>query len=669
MRFLSPLALVGLALIALPIAIHLLVRRRAQRLDFPSLKFLRDTHSFRLRPRHIQQPLLLTLRVAAIACLVLGLSRPLISFNARTPRMHVILLDASLSMQARGRTEAAREQARSLINGLAAGERAAVIAFSTDSVLLSAMTFDKRKLSDATDRYQPTSGAANYAAGLMAADALLHSEPAGETWIDLVSDFQSSGLAPEHLTGLAYGLLQRAQIKTHPIGAKLERNAFLVDEQVTAGESGDEIDASEIVATADERSGIRKSWMIDSREGERIDVKWRTESNGQVTARIRTVTPDDFDADDERFLAFASPRKGRALLIEREGDDAVPYLRAALDATAADLGDKRFTVERKASLPGSASELSSYSLVTLTLHGRPRADELRVMSDYARAGGTVWLCISNDVNTAEWDQFANTEEGRAFPFAAIERRSDPHAASGFGSADADAPALRFMSNQALTAMRAVRMHDGFAVTPRVEAATIMRWNDGTVAFVSADVGSGRVLLLATSPARAAGDLGISATFPALASSIAQLSVSHKEPIAREVGQPVNLGLVPSAPVKIVDAKGKETTGPARDLIMHPAAYFPGSGIFRVETDGFTTNLAINGPAAESESALASDADIERAFKPQAGVPETQTTLWQDSTERDRGRWRYFLFAALMLLILEMWIAMRQRGRARMRDEG
>src|SRR4051812_45487878 len=119
MLFLAPLTLVGLVLVALPVVIHLLARRRGQRLDFPSLQFLRETPSFKLRPRRIRAPALLALRAAAIILLIFGLARPLFTHQSETRgTIHFILIDASLSMKARGRAEAAKEQARAIINKL-----------------------------------------------------------------------------------------------------------------------------------------------------------------------------------------------------------------------------------------------------------------------------------------------------------------------------------------------------------------------------------------------------------------------------------------------------------------------------------------------------------------------------------------------------------------------
>jgi len=75
--FLSPLALLGIGLLALPLIIHTLARKQARRFDFPSLEFIRETKNFRLRPRRIQDPLLLVLRLIALLFVIAGLARPL----------------------------------------------------------------------------------------------------------------------------------------------------------------------------------------------------------------------------------------------------------------------------------------------------------------------------------------------------------------------------------------------------------------------------------------------------------------------------------------------------------------------------------------------------------------------------------------------------------------
>lgn len=75
--WLNAAALAGLALVALPIAIHLLVRRQTRTLLYPSLRFLRETALAAFRRQRIQDAALLMCRVAIIAAAAAALAAPL----------------------------------------------------------------------------------------------------------------------------------------------------------------------------------------------------------------------------------------------------------------------------------------------------------------------------------------------------------------------------------------------------------------------------------------------------------------------------------------------------------------------------------------------------------------------------------------------------------------
>ncbi len=82
--WMAPAALLGLALIALPIAIHLLVRQHARTLAFPSLRFLRETQLAAFRRRRIEDAALLACRAAIIALAAVALAGPVLQTAART---------------------------------------------------------------------------------------------------------------------------------------------------------------------------------------------------------------------------------------------------------------------------------------------------------------------------------------------------------------------------------------------------------------------------------------------------------------------------------------------------------------------------------------------------------------------------------------------------------
>jgi hypothetical protein len=81
--WLQPLALWALATLAIPILIHLLVRQRGRRLLFPSLRFVRATGLAAIRRRAISDWLLLSVRLAALACAVAALAGPVLLTSSR----------------------------------------------------------------------------------------------------------------------------------------------------------------------------------------------------------------------------------------------------------------------------------------------------------------------------------------------------------------------------------------------------------------------------------------------------------------------------------------------------------------------------------------------------------------------------------------------------------
>jgi hypothetical protein len=347
----------------------------------------------------------------------------------------------------------------------------------------------------------------------------------------------------------------------------------------------------------------------------------------------------------------------RVLLVEDEGSASL-YLRAALEASS----DERAAgvkLDRARQLPDNEADLGSYSLVVLTLHGAPRENEAGVLTEYARSGGTVWMFLARDLDAESWSALAHSEEGRELPFESMTRISGQ--GLSFGTADTDAPQLRAMGEGALASLRAVRINAGYALAPRVSAETLMRWNDGRPAFVSTRVGEGAILLLGSSPERASGEMGASPSLPALASAIARSSNVVREPLSRTIGEAVRLNVALDADVKITNSEGRVSETKARELVTKPLAYFDEAGIYRLEFAGAQKFLAFNPASSESERALATEDRLKQIFS----VEKTGTSVTgnvnnrREALERSNSTWRYFLVAAFLLLLAELFVAMRQ----------
>src|SRR5438552_3941615 len=132
MTFIHPALLAGLALAALPVVLHLILRQQPKRLAFPAFRFLARKATSNRRRMRLRHLLLLLLRILMVALMCLALARPRVvnerfNFGGDRPAAAVIVIDTSLSMgytvAERTRLEEAKARALELVNTLPAGSR------------------------------------------------------------------------------------------------------------------------------------------------------------------------------------------------------------------------------------------------------------------------------------------------------------------------------------------------------------------------------------------------------------------------------------------------------------------------------------------------------------------------------------------------------------------
>ncbi|GAB5409820.1 MAG: hypothetical protein BalsKO_21850 [Balneolaceae bacterium] len=124
MSFLSPLFLIAISAVGLPLIIHLLNLRRPQRVKFSTLAFFKELQKTTIRKIKVKRYLLLLLRLLAIACLAIVLARPFLppgignSINSQAPSLNAILIDNSISMSRIGGKGPLMEQAKEIVKSI-----------------------------------------------------------------------------------------------------------------------------------------------------------------------------------------------------------------------------------------------------------------------------------------------------------------------------------------------------------------------------------------------------------------------------------------------------------------------------------------------------------------------------------------------------------------------
>src|SRR5262245_10268288 len=199
MQFLTPLFLVGLAGLAIPVILHLIQKERKNVVQFPSLMFLRRIPYQSVQRRRIRHWFLLMMRLAALALIVLAFGRPFFrrqdvgAAASSGAREVVILLDRSYSMGYGDRWQRAVGAARDAVNGLRGQDRGSVVFFGSGAEVALRSTADKGRLQAALASVETSASTTRYGPALKLAGSILGESALPRKEVILISDFQRSG--------------------------------------------------------------------------------------------------------------------------------------------------------------------------------------------------------------------------------------------------------------------------------------------------------------------------------------------------------------------------------------------------------------------------------------------------------------------------------------------
>src|ERR1051325_3006185 len=135
MSFLNPILLAGLAAVSIPIIIHLLNRRKFQKVDWAAMRFLKLSVEQNQRRMQIEDLILLIVRCLLLALLALALERPAILSNAtyrsgQSKLTGIVIVDNSYSMGvsdgAQTRFKKTRQAGEQVLDSMPAGSATAV---------------------------------------------------------------------------------------------------------------------------------------------------------------------------------------------------------------------------------------------------------------------------------------------------------------------------------------------------------------------------------------------------------------------------------------------------------------------------------------------------------------------------------------------------------------
>jgi hypothetical protein len=702
MSFLAPLFFLGLTALMVPVFIHLTQRERKTVVEFPSLMFLRKIPYESVQRRRIRDWLLLMLRLAALAVIVLAFARPFLRSQALAAapngaREVVVLLDRSYSMGFAGTWARAQQAAAQAIGDTTPSDRVSVVLFSDAPEVAVRSTPDRSRAIAEINAATPGPGATKYGPALKLAGSMLAESLLPRREVFLVSDFQRAGWQADSTLRLPGGATLTPVAVDGGDGVNLALTPVSIQRVPFEGQERVAVTAGVLNRGDDTVNGLPVQLEMDGRivQTMRVNVAPHasvsttftpiavTASNTRASIRLGEggAAPDAL-ARDNTFYFVVSPAAPLPLMVVGQGgrDESSLYLTRALAIGTA----PKFEVTLQ-SPEALASDTLARSRVLILNDVTVSESVATRLAAFVEGGGGLWLSLGSratwPAGRATWLPVAlgnvvDRTRGAAAKLSAIDyghQIFEPFRAPRSG----DFASARFYGYRALVAAK--------------DATVLARFDTGEPALVEGAQGRGRVVVFASTLDLGWNDLALKPVFLPFVHQVSRRLASYREqPPWLTVGQVLDVAGAEAAaglPTTSSSSAARAVLSPSgqrRDLVpvsgapASPAGSSASSGpsvssvALELAEQGFYEVRGVGrdaGPVIVTAANVdLNESNLDRIDPKElvaavsasgtAGSSAGQDVLPDEAQELAQRVWWYLLFAGILLLIAETVLAQR-----------
>ena len=666
MGFLAPWFLAGLAVLGLPVYVHLLRQYKSKPVKFSSLMFFERRTQSSVKHRRLKYLLLFSVRCLFIVLLVLAFARPYIHSTsiarASGGRNVVFAIDNSFSMRQDDRFPQAKQAALDAIQQMKEGDRGQVISFGGPARLVTDMTADRANLRAAVSAIEPADDTSSYAE---LSRVLRSTAESYKTDVEahVFTDDQKSSL-PAAFSDLK--LDDGTKLIIHPVATKNIPNWTV--ESVEAPRRVFDTKKVRTVATIagfNTEEATRKVTLVaNGKELESKQVK--VPANGRATVEflaldapygftrceIRIDSADKFPDDDHWLFSVERADPKPALLIHSDSDSASPlYIKTALEAAT----EAPFRLE---SLPVSQSanaNVTKYAFVILSDPG-PLPEKLQTAIDtFVHNGGSVLITLGK-----------NSPSGRHVPIADLQNLGlrtiapDREGVLTVASADTSYPAFAEARNWGGVDFYQVTRLQLPQASPDVRVAAQL--SDGTPLLIDRQVGEGHAVVFTSPFDNVANNIPVEPVWlPFLDQLTREMGGVGSSQTNYKVGSFVELRSTREKGVPV------EITGPGDKRLLSLSEsskatnfQFPSAGFFDIRrANGREELAAVNPDPRESDLTLIPQETLD-LWKNTGIAPKGSSNAVAGDTSQDDNAelWWWVLAALAVLAVAESWLGNR-----------
>ena len=694
MSFLTPLFLVALGALAVPVLIHLTQKERKSVVEFPSLMFLRKIPYESVQRRRIRDAFLLLLRLAALALIVMAFARPFlrgsqVSAAAGGARDIVLLVDRSYSMgygDTWARTQRAAAQA---LESATPADRISVVLFADAAEVAVRSTPDRSRAVAAVNAAAPGPGSTKYAPALKLAGSLLAESMLPHKDVIVVSDFQRSGWMPDDTLRLPGGTQITTAVVEGATGASLAVTPPALLRTRDGNQERLTVTAGVLNRTADAAAAVPIHLEIDGRTVQDLQISVAPHASASVTFAPVTITNtntratvrigaagqsvDALERDNVFHFVVAPSAPVPVTLVTQARPEASLYLTRALA-----IGESpRFSLQSAA----SSDTIDTTRARLVIVNDAPVSDAAAArLIAFVEGGGGLLIAAGQRTS---WPSSRTAWLGASIGAPVDRTRGTPARLSGmdYGHAvfepfraprSGDFSTTRFYSYRALAAEKG--------------ATVAARFDTGEPALVERTAGRGRVIVFASTLDLGWNDLALKPMFLPFVHQLGRhLSGFKEQPAWLTIGQVLDIDAAEIAAGATSGAQARAAAGrtvltPAgqrRDLAA-PAESAPGVAALELTEQGF---YEVRGAGREAGPVIVAasnvslvESNLERMDPKELASAVTgddptgslsgQDVLPDEAQELAQRVWWYLLFAGILLLIAESALASRYSRQTR-----
>ncbi len=677
MGFLAPWFLAGLALVGVPVFVHLLRRHVTIPHPVSSLMFFERGIQSSTRHHRLKHLLLFALRTALVLLIVLAFANPFVRRVAANANGHlrIVVLDNSFSMRAGSRFPDAKQQALATLAARPSSQKAQIMALGGQLQVLTQPISDASQLRSALNGIQVSDGRVNFGELGRAIRAMAETVHTPID-VDLFSDMQRTAM-PSNFADLV--MPGNATLHLHNVAPHVPPANWTIEGVEAPAELSDPKDPHRsrvraVIAGFNTPAAVKTVSLVVN--GKTISTrKAEVPANGRAMVgfapldinygfnrcEVRIDGSDALSADDASLFAVRRSDPQRVLFVHPSGDTrSALYFDAALKAAA----KSSFILQSVSQEQTTDFDPSHFAFVVLSDSVLLPAIFEHTLAQYVAKGGDVFIALGTDAahhaRVPVWDATV----------ADVRDYARNGGAATVGQVDFTHPALLDSDPGSDNGGWAEAKIFYTAVVDPRGARIAARLNDGTPLLLDKQVGQGHLLLLTSGFDGLTNDLPLHPVFVAFIDRTARyLSGSARLSGSRMVDSYVQL----RAPASTAQEQGAvEVIGPdgRRQLSLAEARTtqtlrLEHAGFYQIRlANGRDMLIGVNPDGRESNLQPIAD-DIQKMWSGNTATsPQPSSASSQDQTYRPMSLWWYVLLLALVAALAQSAFASRYMGTQR-----